>query len=143
MGAGSFPRSLLFCRVMSGAVLHKGAAFVFCVTLMAFADTAACGQQPAVHRIQGVVGSLRTSRQAHEIDLLLRAQAGVRMSRTDYNSRNIVLEVTPDCTLSESQLSAILAQHNLTLSCFQRRIGDQAPFALLDPRACTDHPTAR
>jgi hypothetical protein len=60
------------------------------------------------------------------------------MSRTDFNTRNVLMEVAPDCAITRDALQALLQPFALTLTCWSRNpqgAQDQGP---LDPRTCAE-----
>lgn len=123
---------------------HKGAAYaIMALCLAVNASPIVAQQNPQTHRIRAVIGDLRSPRQAHEVDLALRAFPGVRMSRTDYNTRNLLLEVTADCAITRDAVQALLQPYALTLTCWSRGAEATYEHALLDPRRCAGPPTER
>lgn len=117
---------------------HKGAAYAIIITVLSFVSAPrASGQQGLpTHRIQAVIEDLRNARQAHQVDLALRAIPGVRMSRTDFNTRNVLMEVTADCTIDRDQVRALLQPHGLSLGCWSREPQGSRDFEPLDQRTC-------
>lgn len=123
---------------------HKVAAYTLSVALclLAFDDLQA--QAPAgPHRVQAVIPDLRNARHAHDVDLALRSFPGVRMSRTDFNTRNLLIEVSADCAISKEQVLALLLPLELSLTCYSRTAMGAHAFQPLDPRTCGEIPTAR
>jgi len=123
---------------------HKVAAYALCAALCTLACHGLYAQATTVpHRVQAVIPDLRNARQAHDVDLALRAFPGVRMSRTDFNTRNLLIEVSADCALSKDQVVALLLPFELSLTCFSRTAVDTHAFEPLDPRTCGEIPVAR
>lgn len=122
----------------------KVAAYMLSAVLCLLAIGGLHAQAPAAtQRVQAVIPDLRNDRQAHEVDLALRAIPGVRMSRTDFNTRNLLLEVSPDCAITKEQVRALLLPFELTLTCYSRTDMAAHAFQLLDPRNCGLSPVAR
>ncbi len=122
------------------AQLHrKVAAYAFSAAFCILAGGTLQAQTPSAHhRVRAVITDLRTARQAHDVDLALRAMPGVRMSRTDFNTRNVLMEVAADCAISRDAMQALLQPFALTLACWSRDpqgTHDQGP---LDPRTCAE-----
>ena len=129
---------------MSGVRFYKGA---ICTTIAAFSfaciSTATAQQSAASHRIRAIVQGVRNARQAHEVDVALRAFPGVLMSRTDFNTRNVLMEVTADCAIDREQVRTILQPYGLSVSCWSRAIQSDHIFEPLDPRTCAEPQTER
>ena len=122
---------------------HKVAAYTLSAALCMLASVGLHAQVPAAdHRVQGVIPDLRNARQAHDVDLAMRTVPGVRMSRTDFNTRNLLLEVSADCAISREQVLALLLPLELTLTCYSRTAEDTHAFQPLDPRNCAETPVA-
>jgi hypothetical protein len=122
---------------MVGMLRHKVAAFTLSVALCLLAFDGLHAQAPDMtHRVQAVIPDLRNARQAHDVDLLLRSFPGVRMSRTDFNTRNLLLEVSADCAISREHILTLLLPLELSLACYSRTTIDTHAFQPLDPRSC-------
>ena len=116
---------------------HKGAAYAIIAVLFSiFGPRATAQQSVPSHRIRAVIENLRNARQAHDVDLDLRAIPGVRMSRTDYNTRNVLMEVSADCAIDREQVEAILLARGLSLNCWSRNPQGTHDLEPLDPRSC-------
>jgi hypothetical protein len=121
--------------------MHKGvflslmtAAFI---ALAALAPPCASAQPSAgPHLVQAIVEGLTSPEQAAEVGQLVSEQAGVRMSRFDVHTRNMMLHVDPSCTLDRTGLADLLAPFGITLRCYIRRPAAAAPFQHLDPGQC-------
>lgn len=123
---------------------HKVAAFVLCAVLCLLASDGLRAQASGPgHRVQAVIPDLRSARQAHDVDLALRALPGVRMSRTDFNTRNMLLEVASDSPVSEEQVRILLLPFELGLTCYARTTAVGHGFQPLDPRNCGLAPVQR
>jgi hypothetical protein len=125
---------------MIGMLHHKVAAYMLCSALfMLFGvqQTAAQEGGPG-HRIHAVIPELRSASQAHTVDIALRAVPGVRMSRTDFNTRNVLIEVAADCTLTRDAVQALLEPFSLHVSCWSRDQQDAGLYQPLDPRSCSE-----
>lgn len=125
---------------MIGKLPHKVAAYMLCSALFMLlgVQRTAAQQGGTGHRIRAVVPDLRTARQAHEVDMALRAVPGVRMSRTDFNTRNVLIEVAPDCPLSRVAMQDLLQPLVLSVTCWSRDPQDASPYQPLDPRSCSE-----
>lgn len=129
---------------MIGTLRPKVAAYTLSAAFGMLAFHGLHAQAPAEsHRVQAVIPDLRNARQAHDVDLALRAFPGVLMSRTDFNTRNLLVEVSADCVLSKEQVVALLLPFELSLTCFSRTAIDTHGFQPLDPRTCGEIPVAR
>ena len=118
-------------------VFHKVVNCLPILVVLALWPASALAQQPVpTHRIQAVITDLRTPGQARQVDILLRYPDGVLMTRTDFNTRNLLMEVTADCTLTEEQIRSILAPHALGIACYSRTLISSSAFLPLDPRTC-------
>lgn len=91
---------------------------------------------PTMEVIQAVVPDLRSPRQGLEVDEALRLLPGVMMSRTDHNTRNLLLHVTGSSVVDAAAIMQVLAHFDLALRCYQRGPLGTAPLITLDPRAC-------
>jgi hypothetical protein len=129
---------------MIGMLRPKVAAYTLSAALCILAFDGLQAQAPAApHRVQAVIPDLRNARQAHDVDLALRAFPGVRMSRTDFNTRNLLIEVSADCAISKEQVLALLLPFELSLTCYSRTTAGTHAFQPLDPRNCGELPVAR
>jgi hypothetical protein len=98
---------------------------------------------PAAHAqqvVQGVVDGLVDPVVAYQASLLLEGQEGVQMARFDVHTRNMLLRVTPTCTLDRGALNILLAPMGLHARCVQRRATMPQPFRHIDPATCTNLP---
>ena len=124
---------------MSGVRFYKGA---ICATIAALSfacvSTVAAQQSGTSHRIRAIVQDVRNARQAHEVDVALRAFPGVLMSRTDFNTRNVLIEVTADCTIDRELARTLLQPYGLSVTCWSRAIQSDHDFEPLDPRTCAE-----
>lgn len=95
-------------------------------------------QEPALQYdlVQGVIDGLRTADQAQKLDEFLRGHGDVIISRTDYNMRNLMLQVPHASTLHEAQLNGWLAERGFTLRCYRRVPNNLGPYHPMDPRHC-------
>jgi len=91
---------------------------------------------PPTGQIQAIVNGVNSPHHAHQADLILRQEHGVLMSRTDHNTRNILLHVAPDSELDMAALNTLLAPIGMSVRCVQRTLLGSAPFKHLDPRQC-------
>ena len=99
---------------------------------------------PALHQIQAVVIGVNSPQHAHQADLILRAQPGVIMSRTDHNTRNILLHIAPNITLDQARLNELLAPLGMSVRCVERTLLGSTRFKHLDPQTCgSDQPQDR
>ena len=92
----------------------------------------------SIHTVQAVVDGLRTYGQAQQLDVFLRDQVGVRVARTDYNTRNLMLQIEPASALNEEQLRSWVHAFGFELRCYRR--GPVNSFAPMDPRNCVSGP---
>jgi hypothetical protein len=124
---------------MIGMLRHKVAAYTLSAAFCMLAFDGLHAQAPAVtHRVQAVIPDLRSARQAHDVDLALRAFPGVRMSRTDFNTRNLLIEVSADCAITRDQIAALLLPFELSLTCYSRNALHGQAYIPLDPRNCAE-----
>ncbi len=129
---------------MSGVRFCKGAiSATIAVFAFTCASTAAAQQSTPSHRIRAIVQDVRNARQAHEVDVALRAIPGVLMSRTDFNTRNVLMEVTADCAIDRELVRSLLQPYGLSVSCWSREIQSDHDFEPLDPRTCAEPHTER
>lgn len=91
--------------------------------------------QDQLHQVQAIVVGSRSPRHAWQADSVLRAQQGVVVSRTDHNTRNLMLHVVPACVLDAAQINALLQPVGMSIRCWQRTpILPGAAFRHLHPR---------
>ena len=123
-------------------ILHKGVWIAVFATICLVGR--AWAQDPAAsHQVQAVVEGLRSPQHAYEADKLLRALPGVIISRTDHNTRNLFMRVSPQCAVSAASLNGTLAELGMSVRCFQRGPVGPEPFRHLDPRSCGLAPNNR
>ncbi len=124
---------------MRWVCFHKSALIALSALCFLIAASRAAAQQDLpVHQVRAVIADLRSARQAHEVDLALRTIPGVRMSRTDYNTRNILLEVAADCAITREAVQALLVPHALTVTCWSRGPQGSNDHIPLNPRTCSE-----
>ncbi len=87
--------------------------------------------------MQAVISGLRTQHQARQVDELLRSQADVIAVRTDFNTRNLMMQIKPASTMDQAQLRGALEHLGLGLRCYQR--GPAGGFQAMDPRDCPEN----
>lgn len=121
---------------MSGGLIHRKAVCFLLVGVPCLFYAPVSAQSTSLCEVQAVVGDLRNAHQAHSVDVLLLAQPGVVMCRTDHNTRNLFMHVRPDSQLTEEQVRQLLMPLSLSLSCYRRVPLSDLPFAHLDPRDC-------
>lgn len=110
---------------------------LFIIILGLAASFPALAQDPVLERIQAVVDGQLTGHSARSISDHLAARPGVRLCRVDVYSRNLFMEVDPNCRLSQQAIERFFAIHGLHLRCYARVPQTSAPFRLLDPRTCS------
>lgn len=99
--------------------------------------TTARSQQPGdLHLVQAVVDGLRSPRHAWQADSILRLQHGVVVSRTDHNTRNLMMHLQPGCSLQRAEVEALLLPLGMSLRCWRRAPITPERFEHLDPRTC-------
>ncbi|MCB0765532.1 MAG: hypothetical protein KDB84_12540 [Flavobacteriales bacterium] len=103
--------------------------FLFCCTLQMLA-------QSDQERIQCIVDGVRSPHHAHQADLVLRDQQGVLLTRTDYNTRNLLLHVALNSTLDKARVNELLAPLGMSVRCFTRGPLDGSAYRHMDPRDC-------
>lgn len=86
--------------------------------------------------MQAVISGLRAPHQARQVDELLRSQADVIAVRTDFNTRNLMMQVRPWCVLDQDQLRDAMEHLGLGVRCYQR--GPMNGFQPMDPRDCPE-----
>lgn len=97
----------------------------------------ACAQ----HLVQAVTDGLSDPVVAREASLQVEQQPGVLMARFDVRTRNVMLHVAEDCTVSAASLNALLLPLGVQLRCYQRRDAREGVFRHMEATRCTDHPT--
>lgn len=108
---------------------------IFSLAVLALqVDTQA--QDEGVDQIQAVVSGPLTSHGARAITDHLAAHPGVRLCRVDPISRNMLLHVDAAFRMDERAIRHLLRTNGLHLRCYSRAPRTDAPFRLLDPRAC-------
>lgn len=96
--------------------------------------TGVLAQEP-LHQVQAIVDGVRNNRHAWQADSLMRLEPGVVVSRTDFNTRNVMLQISADCSLDRSSVNALLAPLGMSVRCWQRApLVWGTPFRHLDPR---------
>lgn len=91
--------------------------------------------QDQLHQVQAIVVGSRSPRHTWQADSVLRAQPGVVVSRTDHNTRNLMLHLVPACTLDAAQVNTLLQPVGISIRCWQRTpILPGGVFRHLDPR---------
>lgn len=91
--------------------------------------------QDQLHQVQAIVVGSRSPRHAWQADSVLRSQPGVVVSRTDHNTRNMMLQVMPACALDATQINALLQPVGMAIRCWHRTpILPGTVFRHLDPR---------
>ncbi|MBK8614986.1 MAG: hypothetical protein IPN85_16350 [Flavobacteriales bacterium] len=100
-------------------------------------------QSTGMDQVQAVVVGLHSAQQAHHVDVMLRDVEGVRMSRTDVTTRNMLIWVEANSTLNKTGLQDLLTPYGLTLRCWSRVPRSNAPFKHLDPDHCGDTPSQK
>lgn len=93
-------------------------------------------QGDGVDLIQAVVSGPLTGHGARTITDHLAAHPGVRLCRVDPVSRNMLLHVDAAFRMDERAIRHLFRMHGLHLRCYSRSPRTDAPFRLLDPRAC-------
>lgn len=93
-------------------------------------------QSPMFDVVQAVVPDLRSPQQAAQVDQQLRSLPGVLMTRTDHNTRNLLLHVETSAALNEDAVRSVLTPLALDLRCFRRAPRAPGPFSHLNPRDC-------
>lgn len=94
------------------------------------------------HLVQAVVEGLRSPGQCGQVDVYLRAQADVIVARTDYNTRNVTLQVPRFSEFTEAHLRELFQSLGLGIRCYRRIPLSSSLYAPLDPRTCTEAPTS-
>lgn len=97
-------------------------------------------QEPEYHVVQAVVEGLRSPGQCAQVDIYLRAQADVIVARTDYNTRNVMIQVPHFSTFGEQHLRDLFQSLGLEIRCYRRLPLNSSLYKPLDPRDCTEMP---
>lgn len=108
------------------------------LALFVFLNSTAAAQE--MQQVQAIVNGVRSPQHAAQADAILRVQAGVIISRTDFNTRNLLLHTTGQAVLGATQLNDLLAPLGMSVRCYQRSVVGSAPFHHLDPRTCGTPP---
>ncbi len=90
-------------------------------------------------RYQGIVGGLRSTYHGARADAVLGDAPGVLSTRTDYHTRNIVLDVAEDIRLSEAEINAMLAPVHVRVHCL-RQVSFDRPFSPITRADCPVRP---
>jgi hypothetical protein len=93
-------------------------------------------QEAPLHMLQAAVIGLQDHGQAREASLLVREQPGVVVGRFDISTRNMMLQVRPECTLDAADLNALLAPLGISVRCFSRSVVGSTPFQHVDADQC-------
>ena len=107
------------------------------IALCAF-NTLRAQDPPNYAVLQAVVEGLRSPAQCAQIDLFLRAQPDVIVARTDYNTRNVMIQVPAFSSAGREQLKAWFTSLGLEIHCYRRYPLTSAVYTPLDPRTCTE-----
>lgn len=97
----------------------------------------ACGQD----LVQAAVDGLTDAQVAHEASLIVEQQEGVIMARFDVHTRNMMLHVTPACTIDPIVINQLLSELDIRVRCFARRDARATPFRHIDADRCGGNPT--
>ncbi len=89
-----------------------------------------------LHQVQAVVDGIRSPRHAAQADALLRQQEGVAMSRTDHQTRNLLIHVEAGTPIGPTELNAWLSPLGMSVRCHRRNAVNASTFRHLDPRTC-------
>ena len=127
---------------MFTGVLHKG-VWIAAIALIGAVSHGIAQDLAPLHQVQAVVDGVRSPQHAYEADLVLRALPGVVLTRTDHNTRNLLMHVPADLPISAAVLNEALATLGMSVRCYQRGPIGQGPFRHLDPRDCGLTPTVR
>lgn len=118
---------LAYCKGVLRSVLLIG-----CLATALFGKAQSANE---TDRIQAVIVGLRAEHQTNAISEWLRARPGVMWVRTEFNTRNVVMQVGNDCALTEQQLRDQLEAMGFTLRCYER-VPFTTPFVMMDARRC-------
>lgn len=58
------------------------------------------------------------------------------MSRTDHNTRNLLLHLQPGHDVSADAVNTLILPLGMQVRCFRKAALSNAPFMHLDPRTC-------
>lgn len=124
---------------MSGFFTAKGGARSLTMLFVLHAAIAVRAQDPPQYAVlQAVVDGLRSPAQCAQIDLFLRAQPDVIVARTDYNTRNVMIQVPAFSSTGREQLKAWFTSLGLEIHCYRRYPLTSAVYTPLDPRTCIE-----
>ena len=128
--------------------MNKGVLLPLMITFLVLASwclpvLARAQDGASLHQVQAVVDGLSSTRHAYRADELLRMQPGVVMSRTDLNTSNLYLQVTPDCALDQAVINTLLSPIGLSVRCLRREEAGTAPFRHLGTGPCPLEQDAR
>lgn len=143
MPVAGYPRSRYFPRMdvllIRTRIVHPALSFWLCV-----AATWVEAQVPEAeyHVVQAVVEGLRSPGQCGQVDVYLRAQADVIVARTDFNTRNVMIQVPRYSDLSEAHVRALFESLGLGIRCYRRLPLASSLYTPLDPRTCTEAPVS-
>lgn len=107
------------------------------VCLVAFALSV----QGQVEQIQAVIDGIVSPQHAAEINAVLSVQPNVLMSRTDAHTKNVFMQVAPDCDLDLAAINHFIQPLGASARCFQRERSVPGRFKHLDPENCDARPT--
>lgn len=94
--------------------------------------------------VQAAVDGLMDGQHAHDASQLIQQRPDVLMARFDVHTRNMMLHVQENSTLSKDQINALLAPLGVQLRCYSRRAASAAPFRHVDADRCgTPSPSER
>ncbi len=110
------------------------------VALACVALVRAQGPDPEYHVVQAVVEGLRSPGQCAQVDTYLRAQADVIVARTDYNTRNVMIQVPHFSSFTEEHLHDLFQSLGLEIRCYRRVPLNSSLYKPLDPRTCSETP---
>lgn len=105
----------------------------FVLVCLGLLTTSASGQ---TSQIQGVIDGLISPQHAAEINAVLAAQPGVWMSRTDANTKNLLMHVAPTCNIDPATIDHLLQPFGASVRCFRREPLRPGQFRHLDPQTC-------
>ena len=114
------------------------------LAVVAHAAASARAQVPEAeyHVVQAVVDGLRSPGQCAQVDIYLRAQADVIVARTDYNTRNVMIQVPRFSGFTQQHLRDLFQSLGLEIRCYQRLPLNSSLYKPLDPRTCTEQPVS-
>ena len=100
-------------------------------------------QSNDIDQVQAVVVGLHSAQQAHHVDVMLRSVEGVRMSRMDLTTRNLLLWIDTNNSMTKAGLQDLLTPYGLSLRCWSRAPRSNTPYKHLDPEHCGDTPSRK